>query len=96
MNTSRIRMSHAYGQTPANVFTDFDWIRRHEKELLAKYGECSLIVYKEQVLGVGQNYDEAVVDAERKLPPEGAEVTPVHRRIFYRHPFLGSLPKRCW
>lgn len=77
--TSRIRMSHQYGETPPNVFSDFDWIHLHEKELLEKYGECSIIVYKEQVLGVGSTYDEAVQDAEHNLPPEFGEITPVHQ-----------------
>jgi hypothetical protein len=92
MNTSRIKMTHAQGQTPKNVFDDFDWIRRNEKTLLEKYGECSIIVYHEQVLGVGATYDEAVQDAERKLPPEIGEVTPVHERLYYRHPFFRVRP----
>jgi hypothetical protein len=87
MTTSRIRMSQPLGQTPPNIFTDFDWIRVHEKELLEKYGECSLIVYKEQILGVGATYDEALENAEQNLPPELGEITPVHRKIFHRHPF---------
>lgn len=85
---SRIRMSHQYGETPPNVFSDFDWIRLHEKELLEKYGECSIIVYQEQVVGVGTTYDEAVQDAEHNLPADSGEITPVHRRIFHRHPFF--------
>ncbi|MFN8373304.1 MAG: hypothetical protein U0694_10575 [Anaerolineae bacterium] len=92
MTTSRIHMSHAYGQTPANVFSDFDWIHRHEKELLEQYGECSIIVYQEHVLGVGANYDEALASAEKNLSPDMGDVTPVHRRIFHRHPFLRIRP----
>jgi hypothetical protein len=92
MNTSRIRMGHPLGQTPPNIFTDFDWIRLHEKELLEKYGECSLIVYKEQVLGFGATYDKALENAEQNLPLELGEVTPVHRKIFHRHPFYRVRP----
>ncbi|MBZ0282656.1 MAG: hypothetical protein K8L97_18085 [Anaerolineae bacterium] len=84
--TSRIRMSHQYGETPPNVFSDFDWIRLHEKELLEKYGECSIIVYKEQVLGVGATYDEAVQDAEHNLPSDSGEITPVHQWLYQRQP----------
>lgn len=40
------------------------------KELPEKYGECSLLVYKEQVMGTGTTYREAVEDAENKLPPK--------------------------
>ena len=80
-------MSHVYGETPRNVFSDFDWIHLHEKELLEKYGECSIIVYKEQVLGVGATYDEALANAEQNLPLEmGAIFTwkpyPVQSREF--------------
>ncbi len=92
MDTPRIRMGHAYGETPPNVFSDFDWIRHHEKELLEKYGECSIIVYKEQVLGVGTTYDEALEDAERNLPPDVGVVTPVHERLHHRQPFFRVYP----
>jgi hypothetical protein len=88
MDTPRIRMSHAYGQTPPNVFTDFDWVRRHEKELLEKYGENSIIVFQQQVIGVGPTYDTALEDAERNLPPAIGEVTPIHERLVKRQPFM--------
>lgn len=92
--SSRIKMSHAYGETPKNAFTDFDWVRRHEKELLEQYGECSIIVYKEQVLGVGATYEAAVDNAEANLPMEMGEVTPVHERLRYRNPLLRIRPLR--
>jgi hypothetical protein len=93
MNSSRIRMSHRYGETPANIFTDFDWIRQHEEELIAKYGERSIIVYQQQVLGVGNTYDEAFADAERNLPADVKEVTPVHEFLHHRH--IRRHPKFC-
>ena len=85
---SHIHMSHPYGETPKNVFSDFDWVHLHEKELLEKYGECSIIVYKGQVLGTGATYDEAVADAEKNPSPEMGDVTPVHRKIYYRRPIF--------
>ena len=82
MNTkSRIKMAHPHGQTPPNIYSDFDWIRRHEKELLEAYGECSIIVYQQQVLGVGETYEDALENVERNLPPDSGEVTPVHELI---------------
>ena len=87
-------MGHPLGQTPPNVYSDFDWIRRHEKELLEKYGECSIIVYEEQVLGTGPTYASALEDAESRLPPGTAEITPVHQWLHYRHPFLRIRPRR--
>lgn len=84
MTTSHIHMTHKYGETPVNVFSDFDWIRLHEHELLEQYGECSVIVYQERVLGVGATYDDALKDAELHLPPDTGEVTPVHEWIYYQ------------
>lgn len=88
MGKSRIQMGHPHGQTPPNVFSDFHWIRLHEKELLEKYGECSIIVYKEQVLGTGPTYTAALEDAERNLPSGDSEITPVHQWLYHRHPFF--------
>jgi len=81
MPDSRIKMSHPYGQTPPNVFSDFDWIHRHEKELLDRYGECSIIVYNEQVIGVGDSYEKALKNAEQNLASDENPITPVHQRI---------------
>jgi hypothetical protein len=93
MTISRIRMRDAYGETPPNVFSDFDWIRQHQKELLEKYGERSIIVYKQQVIGVGDTYAEALEDAERNMPANEAEITPVHQQLRHRHPFFRIRPK---
>lgn len=88
MNPSRIQMSHPYGATPPNTADDFDWVRRHEQALLAQYGESSIIVYQQQVIGVGKTYDDALADAENHLPPDSAPISPIHERLRHRHPFL--------
>jgi hypothetical protein len=88
MNPSRLRLSHPYGETPPNVYSDFEWIRLHEKELLEQFGECSIIVYNEKVIGIGETYAEAVEDAERNLPPDSGEITPVHQWLYHRNPVL--------
>jgi hypothetical protein len=93
MNSSRIRMTNKYGEpAPPNVFSDFDWMRRHEAELLEKFGERFIIVFNQQVIGVGDTYPAAIEDAERNLPPESGEVTPVYRELRHRHPFLRVRP----
>jgi hypothetical protein len=92
MDTKRIRMGDPYGQTPPNVYTDFDWVRRNEKQLLEKYGECSIIVYNQQVIGIGKSYQAALENAEQNLPPNVSEVTPVHERLRFRTPFLRVHP----
>lgn len=92
MDTARIRMGHPYGQTPRNIFSDFDWVRRHEKELLAQYGECCIIVYQEQVIGTGDSMQSAIEDAEHNLPPEVGAITPICEWLFHRHPILRVQP----
>jgi hypothetical protein len=93
MDTHRIRMSYSRDEkTPPNIFTDHDWVRQHEKELLEQYGECSIIVYREKVIGVGKSYQEALEDAERNLPPDVTEITPIHEWLYRRHPFFRALP----
>jgi hypothetical protein len=77
----RIRKRLYDEPTPINIYSDFDWVRQHEKELLAQYGECSILVYDSQVIGVGATYDEAVADVERRLPPELTGLTPIHHRL---------------
>jgi hypothetical protein len=85
---SRIHMGHPYGQTPQNFYADFEWIRRHEAELLEEYGECSIIVYNGQVLVTGPTYAAALENAEQHLPTHVGEITPVHQWLRRRHPFL--------
>jgi hypothetical protein len=89
----RIRMGHPYGQTPSNFYSDFDWIRRHEQALLKKYGECSIIVYQQRVIGVGTTYAAALEDAEKNAVSMAEDITPVHQWLRYRHPVLRVHPK---
>jgi hypothetical protein len=89
MSNTRIQMGTPYGHTPANTFSDFEWIRENQDKLLALYGECSLIVYNKVVLGTGRTYEEALLDAEQHLPPDAGVITPVHqwlrkKRAIYR------------
>lgn len=93
MDTPRIRMGHPYGETPPNCFTDYEWVREHERELLDRYGECSIIVYRQQVIGVGETRAAALADAERKLPPDSGEITPIHERLHRRLPFFRVYPQ---
>jgi hypothetical protein len=93
MNTKRIRMTHKYGETPKNIFGDFEWIHLHRQELLEKYGECSIIVYNKQVIGVGKTYEAAVENAEQNLPEDVKEVTPVHQWLFQRNPLQRIYPE---
>ncbi len=93
MNTKRIRVSYARDEeTPPNLFSDHDWVRRNEQALLDQYGERCIVVYHEAVIGVGDSYEAAVEDAEKNLPPETGEVTPIVELLHHRHPFLRVRP----
>ena len=92
MAKSKIQMGHQYGQTPTNVFSDFDWIFDNKQQLLEKYGECSIIVYEKKVIGVGNSYREALENAETNLPEDSDVITPVHQWIYKRRPFLRIKP----
>jgi hypothetical protein len=75
------------GQTPPHVFTDFEWIRRHEAELLAKYGEGSILVFHQRVIGSGKTYQAALDDARQRLADEPGEFYPVHQWLRQRPAF---------
>jgi hypothetical protein len=95
MNTSRIKTTHAYGEVYPNVFSDFAWVHEHREELLEKYGECIILVYETQVVGVGQTIAEAIQHAEQYLASDIEQITPITEFLRYRHRFqrLRSLSK---
>jgi recombinational DNA repair ATPase RecF len=89
MKNPRIKTTHAYGEVYPNVWGDFAWVREHRQQLLEQYGECIILVYDKQVVGLGQTIDEAIQDAEHQLSPEIEQITPIteflrRRRLFRR------------
>jgi hypothetical protein len=89
--TKRIRLSH-YGPTPAHLFSDFIWLQTQESRLLADYGECSIIVYQQQVLGVGRTVEESLADAEAHLPAEIGVITAIQKWLVARQPLMRIQP----
>ncbi len=88
----RIQMSHPRGKTPSNVFPDFEWIKANENELLEQYGEVSIFVYHQQIIGIGKNYAEAIKDAENNPDiPSDEVITPMHYHLARNHFPLGLL-----
>jgi hypothetical protein len=78
VNTERIKRTHHAGEVYPNVWGDFVWIGEHRQELLETYGEgVVLLVYKEEIVGKGKTIEEAVNDAEVKLPADVEQITPV-------------------
>lgn len=89
MPAARIRLSYSRDEkTPANIFSDHDWVRHHQEQLLGRYGERFIVVYREEVLGVGDTYEAAVQDAENNLPSQAAEITPIVELLRNRQPFF--------
>jgi len=75
------------------VWDDFRWVGEHRKELLEKYGTCVILVYQHKVVGKGKTLQEAIDDAERNLPPEIAQITPIIEFLRPRSPFFRIRPK---
>jgi len=93
MNTKRIRTTHAYGEVSENTWSDFEWVKEHREELLAEYGECTILVFEKKVIGIGETEREAARIAEENLPPDSDVVlTPITYRLARRHPFFRVKP----
>lgn len=91
--SARIRLSYARDEkTPPNIFSDHDWLRQNQDELLVEYGERFIVIYQGTVLGTGKTYKIAVQNAEQNLPQGDDEITPVVEWLGKRHPFFRVHP----
>jgi hypothetical protein len=78
----KLKMSHAKGEVADNTFDDIQWVRDHWQTLLKQYGEVSILVYQQAVIGVGNTYAEAIANAENQLSDDSdTPVTPIHERL---------------
>lgn len=91
---ARIRMSHPIGETPPNFFADYEWIKTNRASLLEKYGEASIIVFGQRVIGVGKSYADAIADAEDASLDIEDEITPVHYHLTSKSFHIGYLRRR--
>jgi hypothetical protein len=66
---------------PANMPADFAWLKANRDTILEKYGSCLVVVFEQQVLGVGQTYAEALANAEKNLPALPEIITPIVKYI---------------
>ena len=95
MNTPQIRTTHQYGEVYPNVFSDFEWVKAHEAELLNQYGTCTILVYEQHVIGFGENEDAALKMAENNISDNlDAVITPITYYLAKRHPFYRVTPHR--
>lgn len=73
---NRIQLE-CFGTVPPNRDNDCDWVDKNRSDLIHRYGNLILLVFKETVIGVGSTLDSALQDAERHLPSDGEKVCPV-------------------
>ena len=59
---------------PANIFPDLNWISDNRLELYKKHGNCIVVVYQQEIIGLGKTRAEALNDAETHLSETGAEI----------------------
>jgi hypothetical protein len=91
--TPHLKMSYRREETtPPNLFSDHSWYRANYKALLEQYGECSIVIYKEQVIGRGMTYQESLEDAEGHLPPDSEVITPIQRWLVHENPLSRIRP----
>lgn len=77
-DSKRIKISQSVNEpTPTNVFPDYDWARENRKALLEKYGTGVALIYQHEVVGTGKTLDEAVSDADKRLPENVEQITPI-------------------
>ncbi len=93
MSTTRIKTSHSGDEPiPENIIKDHDWVRRHEQELRAQFGESFVVVYQQMVYGVGDSYQAALEDAEQHLPPEIHQIVVMVESLQRRPPIFAFRP----
>jgi hypothetical protein len=57
---------------------DYEWVRQNRDWLYEQYGEAVILVYRQQVLGSGQNESVALAAAEAQFgAADGPELTPI-------------------
>jgi hypothetical protein len=62
---------------PENVFPDLNWVSDNLLELYKKYGSCVVVVYHQEIIGMGKTRQEALQDAEAQLADDVELITPI-------------------
>ena len=75
--SSRIKITFPENEKPANILSDLNWVSDNRSALYKKYGEVVIVVYEKEVIGIGQDYDEALADAETHVNANVEFITPV-------------------
>jgi hypothetical protein len=60
-----------------NFPADLEWVNARRLELYEQYGDCVLLVYHGEIIGVGAGVREATADAEQRLSDKEGIITPL-------------------
>jgi hypothetical protein len=96
--SSRIQIAFPKDEPmPANIFPDFQWFRENRLELFKKYGSCVVVIYKQEIIGMGKTSKEALADAESRLADDIELITPIVEYVSnpYRIGLL-NIPPKYW
>jgi hypothetical protein len=52
------------------------WVSDNRLALYKKYGSCVVVVYYQEIIGIGQTHTEALADAEAHLSDDVELITP--------------------
>jgi hypothetical protein len=95
--SSRIQIAFPKDEPmPANIFPDFQWFREHRLELFKKHGSCVVVIYKQEIIGMGKTSKEALANAEAHLADDVELITPIVEYVSnpYRIGLLNIKPKQ--
>lgn len=86
MMSSRIQIAFPKDEPmPDNIFPDLNWVSDNRLELYKKYGSCVVVVYHQEIIGMGKTRQEALSDAESHLSDDVELITPVVEYISNPH-----------
>jgi hypothetical protein len=78
---------------PANIFPDLNWVSANRLDLYKKHGDCVVVVYQQEIIGMGKTRAEALADAESHLADDVELITPAIGYI--SNPYrIGHLQRR--
>lgn len=68
---------------PDNHLADHQWWRVQFDSLLARYGDCFVVIFNEEVIGTGPTYQAAIENAEQNplWQDKDVTITPVVERV---------------
>lgn len=88
---AELRIGHHPEETSTQYFEDMAWIRANKRQLVAEYGDCYIVVHRQQVLGTGSSLIEAFADANKNLSPELDGINPAYDFVTLKRDIMGMI-----